>query len=560
MKKNITFIFSALLSLLMMVSCNGLLDVTNPNSLNDEQVEDLLESGDDETIDLIVGGMASGMPPYISYRNSQYYGFTNSAYDNDYVINILRNLQAEDIVFASERVGESGWAQFYALNPQFTFWDNSWTDWNYGIWAGPALKLAAANKVLYYITDEALNNSDKLKDYKARCLVVRGLTYLELMERFRKAYLHGGREQTQGMPIYTAYAYNDVAAPLTPDETWTFIKEQFSEAAELFKASGIGTDGFTLGTSHDEIYDIDRGLAQFFYAKACLMTGDYANCIAACNDILDHYGWRFISEANYGGSFDDMAGLIDGTKEVKADDNAFLCAECNPEVIFGWSNDASLWSWSYLNSLAPGSGGYGQSFFQISDELYNKIADNDFRKTRWTSELVNYPYLVTIDGEETVENRDIYQYTTLKWAATIASGQEQRDPTMSNSDMIIYRTSEVLLMLAEAQAMSGNDAGAKTTLNRLLAARTKAGAPTLTCDNYPGMSGLSTIEMVKLQWRIEMWGENGLDFWNHKRWNEPVERTGTNHWRTNTLTVDHMTWEIPESELIANKHWLGATE
>ena len=137
----------------------------------------------------------------------------------------------------------------------------------------------------------------------------------------------------------------------------------------------------------------------------------------------------------------------------------------------------------------------------------------------------------------------------------IASGDATRRHDRTNSDVILYRTSEVLLMMAEAQAMNGDEAGAKSTLNRLLAARTTEGAPTLTCDNYPSMQGMSALEMVKLQWRMEMWGENGCNFFNHKRWNEQPVYEGSNHWSTTPVEIAHMTWDIPQQETQTNPNW-----
>lgn len=111
-------------------------------------------------------------------------------------------------------------------------------------------------------------------------------------------------------------------------------------------------------------------------------------------------------------------------------------------------------------------------------------------------------------------------------------------------------------MLAEAYAQSGQDAKAKEVLNKLLAARTKAGKPTLTCDNYSGMSGMSALQMVQLQTRIEMWCEGGREFYNNKRWNISVNRAGSNnHYRTGTLSVDEMVLSIPRSETTTNTHW-----
>ena len=75
----------------------------------------------------------------------------------------------------------------------------------------------------------------------------------------------------------------------------------------------------------------------------------------------------------------------------------------------------------------------------------------------------------------------------------------------------------------------------------------------MTCDNT--MAGMSTLDMCKLQWRIECWGENGWNFWNHKRWNQAPVYSGSNHWSTNAVTIEHMTWEIPDKETQTNPHW-----
>ena len=300
-------------------------------------------------------------------------------------------------------------------------------------------------------------------------------------------------------------------------------------------------------------------MAQYFLAKSALWTGDYATAISACKDVMDNYGWAFIPESAYGASNTRMAAICAGTDDVYADDNAFLSVAKNPECIFGWANDANLYSWGYMNILANGSDMTDEAYLQMDNALWAKIADNDYRKERFLKEPATFPYFAINNGDTANYPTTIPAYSNLKWAASIASDESTRRHDRSNSDVIIYRTSEVVLMMAEAQAQSGDEAGAKATLNKLLAARTKAGAPTLTCDNYPSMQGMSALEMCKLQWRIECWGENGWNFWNAKRWNEAPVYSGSNHWSTNSVTIDHMTWEIPEKETQTNPHWANVS-
>jgi len=556
MKKYIKYISAVLIAGFLLSSCDDKLNVTNPNSLTDDQITDLLKNGTDEQRDMILGGLASALPANMSLRNSIIYaGFSNMGYDSEFALNLIRDLQGEDIVYADRNssLGTS-WGGWYYNQKDFSFWDGSNVDWCFGYWAGPATIINNANKVSQFLTDDVIAQSTKLKDYKARCLTIHAMGYMELMERFQKAYLYGGKEG-KGMPIYTTFAYNDPVAPLSATETYDFIKSELVQANKLFLESGIGASGYTVGTTQDQVYDIDRGISQYLLARVSLWTGDYTTCIASCKEILEHYP-NFIKEANYGMANDSIAKICANKAEVYSDNNAFLSVAKNPECMFGWTNDSNLYPWTYLNIFSASSGGYGQGYFQINDALYNKIADNDYRKSRFVTDTISFPYFVTQGKTNVVIPEVIYKMSNLKWAATIASDQTARTTDKQNSDVILIRSSEVLLMLAEAQATSGDEAGAKATLNKLLAARTKAGATTLTCDNYPAMKGLSALDMVKLQWRIEMWAENGLDFFNHKRWNQDITRTGsTNHWSTNGLSVDHMTWEIPDKETQTNPNW-----
>ena len=160
--------------------------------------------------------------------------------------------------------------------------------------------------------------------------------------------------------------------------------------------------------------------------------------------------------------------------------------------------------------------------------------------------IVDYTY-------PTNGNQDnIPEYTNLKFAATYGIGSDDKTQ-VGGSECYYMRSSEVLLMKAEAYAQNGNSTAAKNTLNELLAARTRSGATTLTCDNYPGMSGMTALEMVQFQTRLEMWGEKGLEYYNNKRWNIGIDRSGsTVHTVKYTKAVSEMTCDIPDAEMLYN--------
>ena len=533
-------------------SCEDKLEVTPPDSLTDEQIQEILASGDEEKIQVIMKGLVETLDA--NFRLSDNYsGFSGNLYNSFTNQELLGNLRANDIVLGEPSIGAGGsfsFELFYNIDGSFEPWKADSRTENYTWWMLAASPHTNANKVLAYLDKETVeeSGSKSLKDYRARALTVRAFGYNLLMERYQKAYLHGGKDG-KGMPIYTEYGINKPVAPASATDTYNFIKDDLKEAIKLFAESEIGNnkDGFTL----DKPNDIDKGVALFLLARVSLWTGDYPTCISATQEILAKYP-DFITEDYYGISNSRAAALAAGTDDVNANDNAFSSIGKNPETILGWvdGNGAQTYQFGNFNIFLEGSGGLGAYHMRIDNRLYEKMADTDFRKDRFLTNPVSYTY--PTNGQVRV----IPKYSNLKWGATIAKQQNVRNDKL-NCDYTYIRSSEVLLMLAEAQALSSQEAEAKITLNKLLAARTKNGATTLTTDNYPAMSGLSVLDMVKLQWRMEMWGENGLDYSNSKRWGQDVDRNGSSvHWSNGKIyKVENMTYEIPIQETSTNPNW-----
>ncbi len=530
-------------------SCSDKLDVMPPNNLTDEQIQAILASGDEEDINLVMSSLATDLDANFRLNSSSFSGFGGNSLNPLQNQDLFGDLRGNDIVMGESTLGSSGYYQlFYNIDASFEPWGASNRTFNYTWWKLAATPHTNANKVLAYLTPETVGTNRTLMDYRARCLTVRAYGYLLLMERYQKAFLQGG-QSGKGMPIYTEYGINTPLAPSSATETYNFIKDDLKEAINLFKESGIGegADGYTVGTTND----IDCAVAEFLLARASLWTGDYATCISSCNGILAKYP-ELVKEDAYGIQNSTTRALANGTDEADADHNAFVSLTENPECILGWvdGNGAQNYQYSNFNCFGEGTGGVSSYFMRIDDRLYNKIADDDYRKGIFLNDTLTYIY-----PTDSI-SRIIPKYTNLKWGATLSLQQAKRNDQL-NSDFCYYRSSEVLLMKAEAQANNSDDAGAKETLNILLAARTKSGATTLTCDNYPAMIGLSAIDMVKLQWRIEMWGENGTEFANNKRWGTNIDRTGSSiHWSSGkTYSVEHMTYEIPIQETSTNGNW-----
>lgn len=537
-----------------LTGCSSKLDVTNPNYFTDDDINNLLKDGDEDKIKLVLDGMVSSLPGYINIYNASLNGGYSNSYAYESNFELRRFIQSGDAVEGTS-ANRGTYNQWYQNSADLTYWETDQDIQNYGYYLGPVLKIAAALKPMGYLSDETVGDNKLMKGYQAKCLTMKAIGYLALMERYTD--LQDVTSTTkQGWPIYENYAYNPAQEPLSVADTWAWIKETFAKAATAFHESNIGTDGYTIGTSSDEIYDIDCAVAQYYRARAALDMKDWATAIEAATDLLSHYP-NLISADDYGMDESLLASVAARNdngwcgKEFNAEENAFYNLEKNPEAIFGGARGSSniFWSNAGFNALKRGPSGY----YQVDKNIYDALADNDCRKACILSkDFDNYPIYSYENNDSTWYSYTMPAYTSLKWAASsaIEHNNANHDNRYNTSDNIYLRSSAVWLMLAEAYAQNGQEAKAKETLDKLLAARTKTGTTAMTCDNT--MAGKSVMDMVKLQWRIEMWGEGDWAFFNQKRWGSQNVR-GANHW--STTQISHFTWEIPQKERLGNPYW-----
>ena len=531
-------------------SCSKMLEVTPPNNITEEQIQDIMKNGTDQQKTAVLNGIAAPMVKYFNHWNIPC-GSTGALAPMTYCyqgIEWARSLQGNDVAFGyNTQTNQLAGTPYYDGTAQYK---NGDFVGNYAHWAGYAYCISQANLLLGYMTKEAAADNNLFKEGRVRGLCVRAYSYMCLMEEYCQPYLSGGKDKL-GMSLYTAY--NPIQEPVARSsaaETWKFIKDDLEEAVALLTALG---KGYT--TEYASLEDFDLGLANFLLARACVLTGDWAKAITACNAIINSGKYAFIEQQYYGGH-NSGADMAPEHIEFLPENNAFTGLKHNPECILGYIKTSSYNPskqdnlCAHFTRLANPFGTYSasNSCARIDDRLYNKIADDDFRKDAfYTEQITNYKFKGSSLGI-------VPSYAPLKFAATygIKDGGESHSSLdlVDENEFCKFRLAEVYLMKAEAQAQNNDANGAKATLNQLLAARTKSGKAALTCDTYPSMAGLSALQMVQLQWRIEMWGENGREYFNNKRWNINVDRTGsTTHVATGMkLNWQDMTIEFPTNE------------
>ncbi|ULT22290.1 RagB/SusD family nutrient uptake outer membrane protein [Sphingobacterium sp. E70] len=177
-------IFLCALAVTLLFSCSKDLDIAPPNSITDEQIRKLLESGDEKKIQAVLGGMANNMPKLINFGALS----SESRYGSNQGFDVMRNLEGNDIVLGNRLLNIFGSDEYNLLDFISDASDKNTPYWNYA-WN----MVNTANKMLNYLNPTTVGTNKKLQEYKGRGLILRAYAYNYLMENYQNAYLQGGR-------------------------------------------------------------------------------------------------------------------------------------------------------------------------------------------------------------------------------------------------------------------------------------------------------------------------------------------------------------------------------
>ena len=545
---------------LALASCAGELEVKNPNKITDEQMMEFMQS-DEKTQEQVLTGLVGGLNGYMRvYDASLNGGYSNSG-GYEFYKDFRMVMESGDIVEGT-KANPGAFSTWYQNKADNLYWTTIQDVNNYGYYLAAVYKISSAQKALDFLTKEACEAGTlQMKNARAQALTSKAYGYARLMERYTDLK-DPASTTAQGMPLYDKYAYNTPVAPSSVADTWKYIADMLDEAISLFHQ--VGNQGYTTGTSEAaDTYDIDCGVAQYIRAMVALDRKDYETVIDAYNDINSKYP-NLIKAEDYGmlaSKVADVTATVDrgnGKRSFSggsfnAENNAFYNISKNPEALFttiGGSNQC--WPLRGLNNLKNAESG----FCQVDKDIVDALSDSDVRKAIITKqEYSDYWIYETSSGDTTWYNYTMPAYTSMKFAAT--EGRDLGDTyaphtnNVTKSDEAVFRTSAVLLMAAEAYTMNNQESQAEALLNKLLAARTLPGESAMTVASCKKGS---MLDFVKLQWRIEMWGEGDFAFFNQKRWGSQFSR-GANHWSTKGVEAQGWTWEIPQRERQGNTYW-----
>ena len=180
---------------------------------------------------------------------------------------------------------------------------------------------------------------------------------------------------------------------------------------------------------------------------------------------------------------------------------------------------------------------------KISKSLYNAIPATDVRKGWFLNASITS---ANLNEEQTnyVASMSMPAYTQVKFAPYGAL-----DATCHAQDIPLMRIEEIYLILAEAQAMSGNTAEAVNTLNTFVVTY-RDPAYSCTATTAEGIR-----DAVWMQRRIELWGE-GHSYFDLMRLKKGVDRRGAGFQPAYVFNIPAgdaaLIYPIPDREMNAN--------
>lgn len=352
--------------------------------------------------------------------------------------------------------------------------------------------------------DAASGPPEDKNSIKGQALLYRAFCHFQLVQLYGKRYVNGEINSQLGVPLILAVD-NDNHPRSTVEEVYEQINKDVDQANLLL----VGYD--KPNNSH-----LDLKVAQGLKARVALTQGNWQ--VAATYANKSKTGISLMSAADYTAGFNDFT---------------------NREWMWGSHiNEAQT---DYFGNFgAYMSRNYNSTVIRscpraINSKLYNMIPSTDVRAAIFSKDG-KHPSL------SLASNFAKFPYTSQKFLS-ISTGD-------SRCDVPYMRVAEMYLIEAEAKARLGQP-DAATILFEF--EKTRNPAYVLSTN-----TGQALINEILLQRRTELWGE-GFRFFDLKRTNSPLDRTGANHDSSITngvlivpATDKRWQWLIPRAEINAN--------
>ncbi|OHX67487.1 RagB/SusD family nutrient uptake outer membrane protein [Flammeovirga pacifica] len=356
-----------------------------------------------------------------------------------------------------------------------------------------------ANEIIANI--DGISGEDELKnDVKGQALAIRAHSYFKLVQLFQFTYK--GNESLPGVPLYTepSVATTEPKDRSTVQEVYDLILSDLIEAETLLN-----------GQTQSHVSHIDEAIVDGLLARVYLVQNEWAKAA------------EYATKARNGVVLSDITSGVDRAGR----DNGWLWGlQINNEQQTTYAS-----FFSHMDNTTFNYASLGQQKC-INKKLYDHLSATDVRKA-----LILDP--ADVDPQDPYAIRE-YMYYKFRMS----------NPTTWDSDYVMMKSDEMLFIEAEALAMLGQDANAATLLQEIVGTRDSN-------TDVSGLTGQALMDEIKIQRRIELWGEGHrlLDLLRRK---EDLDRRDGGHneplAQTLQLASGQKEWilQIPQDELDQN--------
>ncbi len=362
------------------------------------------------------------------------------------------------------------------------------------IWGNMYKQIYAANQVAATVDPETEDGT--LQFFLAQALAIRAFDYFNLAQIYQFTYQ--GNEDAPCVPLILDTNANEAGTNGWPRNTVGEVYEQIMKDINL---------AVSLLEKSDKVRDdkryVDLAVAYGLRARIEMVMQNWSAAAADAQKAIDN------SSATPA-SFEDVSKPT--FKDITEKDWMWgiLIAETDRVVTSGIVN----WI-SHMGSLNYGYASVG-AWRRINPTLYESIAATDARKGWWLDAGGKSVNLDAAQQAYLTSEAGAPAYTQVKFAPY----KDEIYAGTNANDVPLMRIEEMYLIKAEAQAMAGDAAAGKATLENFVKTYRD---PAYVC-------AATTPEGVQnaawLQRRIELWGE-GLEYFDLLRLRKGIDRAST---------------------------------
>ena len=531
MKKTYKFIYSAAVVAALALtasSCTESMD-TEPqgSTLTKEELERNASS-----LDGLVKGMYSNMIE--AEAITSWVGATRH-YDFGYASTMMMMDNA-----GQDEVSPNTGYNWYRNNLRFNDRTDK-SDITYFLWNQQYKNISQANAIIS-ATENSYKDNSAAAAARGKALAMRAFCYLNLAQMYQFTYK--GHEDALCVPIVKETTTAEQASDnprATVKDVYDFIMDDLNNAVTLLD-----------GASRSGKADIDQQVAYGLRARTELVMQNWKAAADDAAKAAEGYTPLSREDAAQPGFNDISASNWIWGMDVN---------ETSDIVRTGILNFPSMMGSFTGNGYSP-----SYAYRAINSKLWNEIPSTDVRKGWWldskfNSPIVNPDYLINTGKQVYVfsstskDDDHLFALWKVPYLNVKFGAYQNKYGNETNAcDVPLMRVEEMILIQAEATAMSGDVAGGKKILEDFV--RTYRD-PDYTC-NATTAEGVQ--EAVWFQRRVELWGE-GFSYFDIMRLKKPIDRRGANYEASVTYNIPAeskiMLWIIPEDEVNNNKALQG---